>query len=46
MISEVDLDFVDAFEDFFGVGFDVGADEEEVFAIVGFVEVEVLLHVG
>ena len=46
MISEVDLDFVDAFEDFFGVGFDVGADEKEIFSIIGFVEKEILLHIG
>ena len=46
MISKVDLDFVYAFEDLFGVGFDVRADEEEIFAIVGFMEVEILFHIG
>ena len=46
MVAEVDLDFVDAFEDLFGVGFDVGADEKEVFSIVGFMEKKILFHVG
>ena len=46
VIAEVDLDFVDAFEDLFGVGFDIGADKEKVFSVVGFVEKKILLHVG
>jgi len=45
VVSEVDLDFIDAFEDLFGVGFDVGADKIDIVLIVGFVEEKVLLHV-
>ena len=40
------MDFIDAFEDFFGIGFDVGADEVDIVLVVGFVEEEVLFHVG
>jgi len=46
LVAEVDLDFVDLFEDLFGVGFDVGADEVDVGLVFGFVVVEVLFEVG
>jgi len=46
VVSEIDLDFVDAFEDLFGIGFDVGADKVDIILIIGFVEEEVLFHVG
>jgi len=45
MIAEIDLDFVDLFEDLFCVGFDIRADEVDVVLVVGFVEEEVLFHV-
>ncbi len=34
VVSEVNLNFVDAFENFLGVGLDVGADHIEIFCIV------------
>ena len=40
------MDFIDAFEDLFGVGFDVGADEVDVILVVGFMKKKVLLHIG
>ena len=45
MIPQVDLYFIDLFEDLFGVGFDVGANEVDVVLVVGFVEEMILLHV-
>jgi len=46
MITQIDLDFIDFFEDLFGVGFDIGADEVYIVLVVGLVEEEILLHVG
>ena len=46
VVSEIDLDFVDAFENLFGVGFYIGADKVDISLIIGFVEEEVLFHVG
>ncbi len=41
----MDLDFVDLFEDFAGVGFDVDFEDVDLFAVVGDVLVEVFLDV-
>jgi len=46
VVAKVYLDLVDLFDDLFGVGFDIGADEVEVFAVVFLVEEEILLEVG
>jgi len=40
------LDFVDLFEDFAGVGFNVGSEVFKIPAVVGLVERKVLLEVG
>ena len=45
-ISEVDLDFIDLFEDLPGVGFDVGAESFDFAAIIRLVEDEILFEVG
>jgi hypothetical protein len=46
IVTEIDLDFIDAFEDFLGVGFDIGPDDFEVPGVISFVQKQVLLKVG
>lgn len=46
VISEIDLNFVDAFEDFLGVGFDVGPYDVEVSGVICFMQKDVLFKVG
>ena len=46
IVAEIDLDFIDAFEDFFGVGFDIGPDDFEVPGVICLVQKQVLLKVG
>ena len=45
-VSEVDLDFVDLFEDFPGVGFDIGAESFDFTAVIGLVENQILFEIG
>ena len=40
------MDFVDLFQDFASIGFNIGAEVFEIAAIVGFMEDEILFEVG
>jgi len=45
-IPEVDLDFVDLFEDLAGIGFNISTEVFKIPAVIGFVEDEILFEVG
>jgi len=46
VVSQINLNFINAFENFFGVGFNVGPDDVEVVRVICLMQKKVLFEVG